>query len=296
MRTRDAVLLTAIVFIWGFNFVVIRWGLNHFPPFLFSALRFSVCLVPIAFGVKKPAVSWRVLILLGFTLGLCVFGFLYLGINAGMGAGVASVIMQAQVFFTLLASYVALGERPSEKNLFSIALAIAGLVLIYFSNGTHTPATGFALVLLGALSWGISNTIIKMLPTVDMVGLMVWISLVPPLPLLVLSYWFDDHSMIAAGLTGLDWRGWLAVLYTSFLSTLLAYSVWGTMLQKYPAGKVAPFALLVPVFGLLSAWLFLGSEFSLSDLVGPALIMIALVLNLMDFPSIRPQQKTQEET
>lgn len=281
MQTKDALLLTAVALVWGFNFVVIRWGLNHYPPFLFSALRFFLCLLPIAFGLKRPAISWRVLILLGLTLGLCVFGFLYLGMAAGMSAGFASVVMQAQVFFTLLAGYVVLGEKLSRGNLFTIALALTGLILIGFLDVSFIPAAGFMFVVLGALSWGISNIIIKKIPRVDMVALMVWISLVPPLPLLVLSYWFDDHELIMSGVTAVDWRGWIAVLYTAFLSTLLAYSVWGTMLQRYPAVQVAPFALLVPVFGLLSAWLFLQTEFAPADLMGPALIMIALAIHVL---------------
>lgn len=279
MRFRDAVLLIFIAFIWGFNFVVIRWGLNHFPPLLFSALRFSACILPIAFGMPRPVISWGSLMALGITLGLCVFGFLYLGINAGMGAGLASVLMQAQVFFTLIISLLLFGERPDENGVMAISLGIAGLTIIYLQGGQQGSWSGFWFVMLAALSWGVSNTIIKKLPRVNMLELMVWISIVPPIPLFILSFLFEDHALAKASFIEMDWRGWLAVLYTAFLSTILAYSVWGTMLQRYSADKAAPFALLVPVFGITSAWVFLGTEMRPADLIGPAFIIVALSLN-----------------
>lgn len=279
MRIRDALLLIGIAFIWGFNFVVIRWGLNHFPPLLFSALRFTLCGLPILFGLARPAVPWRSLLLLGLTLGFMVFGLLYLGIHAGMAAGMASAVMQAQVLFTLALGVVLLGEKPSAAALVAIGIGFVGLALIFGRGSDHVPALGFALVLGGALSWGISNVLIKKLPPVPMLNLMVWISIVPPIPLFILSYLFEGGHLVEHAASGLTAEGWIAVLYTSALSTLLAYGVWGAMLQRYSAAAVSPFALLIPVFGLASAWLFLGEKHTLPDLMGPGLIVTALLIN-----------------
>lgn len=279
MRIRDTLLLIGIAFIWGFNFVVIRWGLDHFPPLLFSALRFAVCSLPILFGLQRPDIGWKNIIALGVTLGLLVFGLLYLGIYAGMGAGLASAVMQAQVFFTLAIGYAVLGERLTGSSLVAIGLGFSGLALIFVRGGQHAPTIGFLLVLGGALSWGVSNVLIKKLPKVKMLNLMVWISIVPPLPLLILSFLFEGENAILHAVESIEPRGFLTILYTSVLSTLLAYGVWGAMLQRYTAALVSPFALLIPVFGLACSTLFLGERPAPLDLLGPALIIVALIIN-----------------
>lgn len=279
MTIRHALLLIFIAFIWGFNFVVIRWGLDEFPPLLFSALRFTVCTIPILFGVERPPISWASLITLGVTLGLLVFGLLYLAIYAGLNAGMASAVMQAQVFFTLAIGSLVLGDRPDRLSVLAIGVGLAGLTLIFLHNGEHAPALGFALALLAAVSWAISNIMIKKLPKVQMLNLMVWISLVPPLPLFLLSYAFEGREAIIGFAVSIRWSGAFAILYTSAFSTLLAYGVWGAMLQRYSATAVAPFALLVPVFGLTAAALLLGTRLTGVDLAGPALIILALILN-----------------
>jgi O-acetylserine/cysteine efflux transporter len=280
MRSNDALLLIFIAFIWGFNFVVIRWGLNSFPPLLFSGLRFSVCALPIAFGVSRPKISWSSLILLGVTLGMLVFGLLYLGIYAGLNAGMASAVMQAQVFFTLALSFLVLGERLTRASAVAVAVGFSGLLLTFLRGGAHVQATvGFILVLLGAFSWGVSNVVIKSLPKVRMLNLMVWISLVPPLPLFLLSYLFEGHGAMFKLIAHMQWSGAFAILYTSALSTILAYGIWGSMLQRYSAALVSPFALLIPVFGLTGATIFLGTTLTVPDLFGPALIIAALILN-----------------
>lgn len=279
MRIRDTLLLIGIAFIWGFNFVVIRWGLDHFPPLLFSALRFAVCSLPILFGLQRPDIGWKNIIALGVTLGLLVFGLLYLGIYAGMGAGLASAVMQAQVFFTLAIGYAVLGERLTGSSLVAIGLGFSGLALIFVRGGQHAPTIGFLLVLGGALSWGVSNVLIKKLPKVKMLNLMVWISIVPPLPLLILSFLFEGESAILHAVESIEPRGFLTILYTSVLSTLLAYGVWGAMLQRYTAALVSPFALLIPVFGLACSTFFLGERPAPLDLLGPALIIVALIIN-----------------
>lgn len=279
MRTRDAFLLTVVAFVWGFNFVVIRWGLNAFPPLLFSALRFSVCMLPIAFGLPRPPIAWPKLLLLGVTLGLLVFGLLYLGIYAGLGAGMASAVMQAQVFFTMALGSVVFGERLGALRGIALGLGFFGLLLVALHGGSQFSGLGFFLVLLGAASWALSNILIKTLPNVPAFNLMVWISIVPPLPLFVLSYVFEGHAAIADAITHVQWTGIVTVLYTSALSTVFAYGVWGAMLQRYPAHRVSPFALLIPVFGLACSGVFLGTKLSAADLAGPACILAALALN-----------------
>lgn len=279
MRLRDILILCLIAFLWGFNFIVIRWGLDAFPPLLFSALRFAVCLVPIAFGVARPKIPWSQLLLLGTTLGLLVFALLYLGIHFGLGAGLASVVMQAQVFFTLLLASVVLGEELTGRAIVASLVALLGLVLIATGGDASFTVLGFGLTLGGAFAWGVSNVLMKRLPPVNALNLMVWISLVPPLPLLLASYVFEGPEAISTALQGVSLPGTLTILYTSAVSTIFAYGVWGNLMQKYSASRVAPFALLVPVAGLASARFFLGAELNTAEWLGAAGILLALVIN-----------------
>lgn len=279
LSMRDAGLLVLVAFIWGFNFVVIAVGLKSFPPLLFSALRFVICAVPAVFFVPRPAVSLRQLTGLGVVLGILLFGFLFVGIHAGVPAGLASLIMQSQVFFTVLLGVALLGERPRPLNWLAIIIGFAGIALIASERGSIDRATALALVLAGAVSWAVANIMMKRFPKTDMLHLMVWISLIPPVPLFLLSLTLDGWPAIETSLAGMGWSGVGAVLYTGLLSTIFAYGVWGNMLQRYQTVVVTPFALLIPLFGLASAFLFLGEHHGIVDIAASLLIITALAIN-----------------
>jgi O-acetylserine/cysteine efflux transporter len=279
VRYRDILLLTAVAFIWGFNFVVIRWGLDSFPPLLLSALRFAVCLLPICFGVRRPQIPWSQLIMLGTTLGSLVFGLLYLGIYYGLSAGLASVVMQAQVFFTLLLASLIARERPETRTAVSICVGFLGLALLAIGGAPTITAAGFLLTLAGAFFWAVSNILIKRLPAVNTVNLMVWISVIPPIPFLVASLIFEGPDRVQDAIASLSPTGVLTVLYMSLVSTVFAYGVWGNLLQRYSTVLVSQFALLVPVFGLGCAWVFLAERPSAMELTGATVIVLALAAN-----------------
>lgn len=276
----DIGLLILVAFVWGFNFVVIAVGLNSFPPLLFSALRFLVCALPAVFFVPRPAVRVRDLIGLGIVLGILLFGFLFVGIQAGMPAGLASLVMQSQVFFTVVLGVALLGERPRPLNWLAIVIGFFGIALIASARGSFDKASALMLVLAGALSWGVANLMMKKMPKTNMMHLMVWISLIPPVPLLLLSLALDGWSTIEISLVDMNWRGIGAILYTGLLSTIFAYGVWGNMLQRYQTVQVTPFALLIPLFGLVSAFLFLGEQHGVVDVAASFLILTALAINV----------------
>ncbi|MCJ9673283.1 MULTISPECIES: EamA family transporter [unclassified Neorhizobium] len=279
MRLRDILVLVAVAFIWGFNFVVIRWGLDAFPPLLLSALRFTVCLLPICFGLERPQISWSQIILLGATLGSLVFGLLNLGIYFGLSAGLASVVMQAQVFFTVIFASLFIGEKLHARTVISIFVGFFGLALIAVGGAATVTSAGFLLTLAGALSWGVSNILIKRLPPVKTLNLIVWISVVPPVPFLITSFMFEGRERMFNALASLSFPGTMTVAYTSLVSTILAYGIWGSLLQRYSASSVSPFALLVPVFGLGSAWHFLGEQPNGTELIGASITVLALAFN-----------------
>lgn len=275
-----ACLLTLIAFVWGLNFVVIHLGLGHFPPLLFSALRFLVCACPWVFFVPRPQISAGALLSLGVVLGIFVFAGLFIGMYEGVPAGIASLTMQAQVFFTILLGRFVLSERSSPVQIVSVIIGFGAIFWMIIIQGAIGTYAGILLVLSGALSWGIANIMMKRLPPVNMLGLMVWISLVPPIPLFLLSIGIDGWSTVAASLRAFDLGGFAAIAYTGLLSTIFAYGMWGSMLQRFPTTAVAPFALLVPVFGLLTAYLFLGERDTIAQFEASVAIIIALAANI----------------
>jgi O-acetylserine/cysteine efflux transporter len=275
----DTALLVLVAFVWGFNFVVIALGLHDFPPLLFTALRFTTCAL-LVFLMPRPQMGWLQLIAVGLALGTLVFAFLFAGIHAGMPAGIASVIMQMQVFFTFLLGMIVLAERPLLTSWLAVFVGGAGVVLLASERMALGGWAAFWMVLAGALCWGAANILLKALPKANMLHLMVWMSLVPPLPLLALSFVIEGRLAIETALRSLSWLGIGAVLYTGLLSTVFAYAVWGCMLQRYQTSIVAPFALLTPVFGLLSAQLVLHEHHTNTQTAAAILIVLALAINL----------------
>lgn len=269
-----AVLVTAV---WGFNFVVIRVGLNHFPPLLLTVLRFGVAALPVLV-VPRPAAGWGRLAAIGLFLFVGQFVFLFSGMAAGLPAGLASIAIQSQAFFTAIFAGLALRERPTPRQLAGMAVAGAGLALIGLSVGGDLTVPGLALVLAAAASWAVGNVLLRGAGQVDMFRMVVWLSLVPPLPVLALSLWLEGPTAIVAAFGAAGWTAAAAVFYLAVPTTLFGFYVWAQLLKRYPAATVAPFSLLAPVFGTISAHLVLGETFGPLRLGGMALILSGLAV------------------
>jgi O-acetylserine/cysteine efflux transporter len=280
MSRKDLLLALVIVIAWGVNFVVIKVGLNGVPPMLLGALRFMVAAFPAIFFVKRPQLQWRWLLAYGMTISFGQFAFLFSAMYVGMPAGLASLVLQAQAFFTLGFATLFLHERPQAQNAFGLLIAAAGLIVIGMHGGHAMTVAGFVLTLCAAVSWALGNIIVKKVGKVDLVGLVVWASLIPPLPFLALSYVFEGPQHIATALSHISISSVFAIVYLAFVATLLGYSLWGRLLSRYPAGQVAPFSLLVPIVGLASASAFLREQLSIAQAAGAALVMTGLVVNV----------------
>lgn len=252
-----AVLVTAV---WGVNFTVIEVGLDHFPPLLFSALRFLVAALPAVFLVGRPKVAWKWIVGVGLALGVAKFGLLFVGMDAGMPGGLSSLVLQIQAVFTALFAFALLGERPSGIRLVGMAVALAGIGVAAVDEGTSGPLAGFALVVAAAACWGVSNILTRKAAPPDALNFMIWVSTVPVLPLLGLSLLLEGPSRDLDALRGLDWQGAGTVLFVAWVATVFGFGAWGWLLRRHPASTVAPFSLLVPVFGMSSAALFLGES------------------------------------
>ncbi|MGK5631704.1 EamA family transporter [Streptomyces sp. URMC 123] len=262
MRPAHIALAVLVTAVWGVNFVVIDVGLDRFPPLLFAALRFLVAAVPAVFLVRRPTVGRRWIIGVGAALGVGKFGMLFVGMHLGMPAGLASLVLQAQAVFTVLIAAAVLGERPRPVRVVGIALAFAGVTVAAVDEGASGPLLGFALVVLAAAMWGVSNVLTRKAAPDDALGFMVWVCLVPVLPLSLLSLLIEGPEADLAALRGIDWSGAGAILFVAWVSTVFCFAVWSSLLRRYDASAVAPFSLLVPVFGMSSAALFLGESVS----------------------------------
>ena len=280
MAPKDLLLALVVVIAWGINFVVIKVGLHGVPPMLLGALRFTLAAVPAVFFVRRPQMPWRWLLAYGATISFGQFAFLFSAMYVGMPAGLASLVLQAQAFFTLIFAGLFLHERFRVPNVIGLAIASGGLAVIGMQGGHAMTLAGFVLTLCAAGSWALGNIVTKKVGRVDLVGLVVWGSLIPPLPFLALSYAFEGPQRIAAALSGIGATSIFAVVYLAFIATLLGYGLWSRLLSRYPASQVAPFSLLVPIVGLASASVFLDEHLTTPQIAGAALVMVGLVVNV----------------
>ncbi|MGW6461270.1 EamA family transporter [Streptomyces sp. NPDC055078] len=262
MRPVHIALAVLVAAVWGVNFVVIEVGLDHFPPLLFSALRFLVAAVPAVFLVGRPRTAWKWIIGVGLALGVTKFGLLFLGMAQGMPAGLSSLVLQSQAVFTAVLAAFFLGERPGRARIAGMAIALSGIALAAVDEGTSGSLVGFTLVVAGAAGWGVSNVLTRKASPSDALNFMVWVCTIPVLPLLALSLVFEGPRADLAAVRSMDWGSAGALAFIAWVSTVFGFVAWSHLLYRYPASSVAPFTLLVPVFGMSSAAFFLGEPVS----------------------------------
>lgn len=280
MAPKDLMLALIVIVAWGMNFVVIRYGLDGLPPMLLGGLRFALVAIPAVFFIRRPDLPWRWLLAYGLTISLGQFAFLFQSMASGMPAGLASLVLQAQAFFTLFFAAMFLGERLRVSNVLGLLVAAAGLALIGLQSDQATPLFAVLLTLCAASMWAVGNIITRRFGNIDLVALVIWGALVPPLPFLALSLWLEGPALIQQSLLHISWRSVLSLVYLAFVATMLGYSLWGKLLSRYPAGKVAPFSLLVPIIGLSSSAWILDEHLAALQWWGAALVMVGLVINL----------------
>ncbi|MET9377084.1 EamA family transporter [Streptomyces sp. NPDC002992] len=278
MRPAHIALAALVAAVWGVNFVVIEIGLDHFPPLLFSALRFLAAALPAVFLVGRPKVAWKWILGVGLVLGVVKFSLLFTGMDLGAPAGLSSLILQVQAVFTALFAFVALGERPGGLKIAGMAVALVGIGVAAVDEGASGPLAGFALCIAAAACWGVSNVLTRKASPPDALNFMVWVSTVPILPLLALSLLLEGPERDLEALRGLDWTGVGVIVYVAWITTVFGFGAWGWLLRRYPASSVAPFSLLVPVFGMSSAALFLGEGVSALRWCAAALLVGGVAL------------------
>lgn len=278
MRPRHVLLAILTAVIWGCNFVAIDIGVASVPPFLFLALRFTAVLIPAIFFVPKPNVPWRILLLVGTFMSLGQFALLYLALWMGMPAGLASLVLQSQAVLTVIIAAVVLREHPTPAQLVGLCLGFAGLVVVGVGHSAATPALALLVTIAAATSWAIGNVLVRATGVAGGLSMTVWSGLVVPLPMLALSLLVDGPTAVGDALAHFPVSALLSTLFTAWGASLVGYSIWNTLLAKYPAGQVSSFALLVPVFGLLSAWVAFGETPQVLEAVGGAILLLGVAV------------------
>lgn len=286
MSWSHLLLALSVVAIWGTNFVVIRWGLDGLPPFLFATLRFALSALPWLLFIRRPGVPMRKLAAFGVLLGVGQFGLLYLAIQGRITPGLASLVVQMQVFFTIGLSVMLIGERVHPYQLAGLVAAVAGLGVIGAHLDATLTATGLALVLAAAFFWSCANLVAKSAGRVDMLAFMVWSSLFAVPPLAALSWWFEGSARIVDSLQAASAGVWASVLWQAIGNSLYGYGVWNWLLARHPAATVAPLALLVPVFGMGASTVFLGEALPPWKLGAGALVLGGLAIIVL-WPKLR---------
>lgn len=275
-------LAAAVAVIWGVNFLAIHLSLAAFPPFLLVALRFTLIAIPTLLLVPRPQVKTRWLIGYGLGFGVVQFIFLYWGMAAGMPTGLASLVLQASAPFTLILGALLLGERPRAQQWVGIALAVAGMVVVGWSRAQAAALVPFLLVLAGAVGWAFGNLASRQAQPPNPLHLTLWMSVVVPVPMLVLSLIFEGPAQIVAAFAGsfslAALPAWGGLAYTCLIGTVVGSGLWTWLMARHPAGVVAPFSMLVPVAGILTAALVLGEWPNPLELIGGAIVVAGVLV------------------
>ena len=290
-NSRDYLSALAVVIIWGLNFIFMKFALNDFTPFQMGAARYVFAVFPLIFFIKRPNIDMKWLLLYGLFQGVGQFGFLFVGLKLGMTAALASVLMQTQVFFTAILSFFLLKEKPSRTLQLGLLLAATGLACFAMNyiapQADKTPATtlfGLIFCVLGASMWAASNIVVRKTQqslkkdsNFDAVAFLVWSSVVPIVPFIVLTLMLDAEPTRWRWLAA-PWLSWLSVSFLGWVATIAAYAMWTSLLKRHPANRVAPFSLGVPVVGITAGMVVLGEQITNWQWGGITLVVAALLV------------------
>lgn len=280
MPLRDVILALLVAFVWGANFVAIKVGVADIPPLLLTGLRFLFTALPAILFIRRPAVSWGTLAAFGILLGVVKFGLIFSAVKLGMPAGLTALVVQVQVFFTMALAFLLMRERPTPIQIIGASIGFGGIFIVAIERFQGAAFLPFAMLIGGAMSWAAANMVVKRAGRVNMLAFLVWASLFAPLPLLGLSLVFEGGPAILASLTPPSLRSVEALAFIVGPSTLFAFAVWNDLLQRFSTALVTPFALLVPVFGMLCGAIFLDETISPLAMLGSAVVFAGLLINV----------------
>ena len=265
-----------VTVLWGFTFVVMRDLLDVLPPFLMSTLRVVAAGAPVLVLWRVPKIPFYWVLLLGATQGVVQMSLLLFGMQFGMPAGLASLVLQMQVLFTTLLAFMLLGEKPGRAQYAGIAISLVGMIVIASTMPGGGTLIGFGIVILAALTWATSNIVVKFAGTDDVISLVAWAHVIGILPLLALSYGLEGQNEIFHILAELSWFRVGEIAFLGGILTFGGFTLWSYLMRKNSASTVAPFSLIIPIAGMTSTALILGEELSTLRMAGAGLVLVGL--------------------
>ena len=289
MKFHHILVAILVAALWGFNFIAVKIGLNEMPPFLYCSARFVVACLPLLWLVKKPQVSWAIIIGIGVTQGVAKFGFMFLGLHLGMSAGLASLVLQSQAFFTIVLSVLLLSDKIRSNQIIGMLIAFCGIALIGVTLHEGGTLAGVLLILAAAIS-------VKLAGNVNMFSLVVWSSLIPPIPMFLLSLTFEGTEALPQMLSQMTLLGWSCLLFTTCASTWIGSTLWGILLRNYNPSLVAPYSLLIPIFGISFGHVLLGEQFTPVTYAACGLVFFGLIVNQWGMQKARFTSSIAEKT
>lgn len=276
MEVRHILMAVGVALIWALNFIAVKVALIELTPFTLGALRFIAAIFPFIFFLKRPKISWYLLIAIGITLGFLKFAMMFVGIKLGLPMGLSALVLQTQILFTMLFSYLFFHHRFAKHELIGITVSFIGVILIGLTVDGHSTFLGFLLLLGAACAWGVANILLKKAGKVDTLSLIVWMSLIPPLPFALSSYWADGTEVLQQNIS---WASVTSVLYIAWVSTLLGYTWWTKLIKLYSPSQVGAYGLLIPIFCIFFGWLFLNEVFTVFHFIAGIMVICGLIIN-----------------
>jgi O-acetylserine/cysteine efflux transporter len=292
----SALLATSVAVVWGFNFIMVKIGLDEIPPLTFCALRFFFASIPAVFFIKKPNTLWRYIIGYGLLTFAVQFSLLFFGMAIGVSPGIAALIVQLQVFFAIFFAFLLVNQPVGRWQILGAMISFLGIIVIGLHRSGNLPAVGFMVIILGALSWGLGSVIATKFKDINMIALVVWSSFVAFFPLVVLSFIFEDPRSIILHPSELSWSAIIALAYVTYISTHFGYGCWSWLLSQYSMASIAPFALLCPIIALMFSTLMLGESFESWKMFATILVLAGLSLNIFGKQLVRFLEKPSQKS
>lgn len=284
MLKKHLSLAVLVTLVWGVNFPITKLGLRAIDPFVLTGIRFALAALPLVFFIKRPAVKFSYVAAYGIIFGLGMWGVINYGIQVGVSPGIASLIIQLSVFFTMGWGFVLFKENIRGAQMLGAVLALVGLAGIMSTQQGNHAVLGVMLIVLSAVAWSVGNVIIKKSGVKEIFSFMVWASLIPPIPLFLIAWLMHGGAAFEGLQANLDLTAILSILFQVYLATHFAYWGWNSLLKLYPVSTVAPLSLLIPVFGITSSMLMLDERISTPNLISIGIIIVGLAVGLYHRP------------
>ncbi len=278
MNSKHVVMAFSIVVLWGLNFVALKISVLSMPPIFLAGLRFFLISIPWIFFVEKPKVSKRQFITLPITLGVLQYSLLYYGMSTGLSAGLSAVILQTQSFFTVIMSTILIKEKPKLNEILGLLIGALGVIILLINNDGDFKIEAVLIIFAAAISWGIANIQLKNLGNINMVSFLIWISPFAAILLFIISFILEYDSILNIDFSNIEIKVFLSIFYTAYLSTVIGFTMWQYLLNKYKSVQITPYGLLVPVTGSIFGYIILSEVLEIYQIISGIIIIIGLMV------------------